>query len=83
MKNKKKIEQTLKIGLCVLTLVSIVLDMLSEKAAIFGDADIWAWLSGLGALSMVTVWILAAFLRRHQHSEAKNTADNVAPEHQE
>ena len=73
MKNKKRIDVILKIGLCISTLLFVSLDMLSDRAFFSGDRNLWGWLAVLSMLCLFARWIVFAFLQRNRKCESKDT----------
>ena len=73
MKNKKRTDMILKIGLCITTLLFLSLDMLSDRALLSGNGNLWGWLAVLSMLCLFARWIIFAFLHRYRKSELKDT----------
>ena len=73
MKNKKRIDIILKIGLCITTLLFVSLDMLSDRALFSGDDNLWGWLAVLSMLCLFARWIIFAFLHRYRKCKSKDT----------
>lgn len=72
MKNKKRIDVILKIGLCISTLLFVSLDLLSDRALFSGDDNLWGWLSVLSILCLFARWIIFVFLHRYRKCESKD-----------
>ena len=73
MKNKKRTDMILKIGLCITTLLFVSLDMLSDRALFSGDGNLWGWLAVLSMLCLFARWIIFVFLQRNRKCESKDT----------